>query len=220
MKRGFKAGPSPEWLFKYKRPGPEPQAPAPCVSHRDHFEFDGDGPDLGNRVIRMIVEVDLADGSKFACAIRTCTNNNISTTPTVRISIPGWLLPLALPVRDGWNVILDTCLGAVHAYGTDGFPPEDTIELRRHDGVPDSDAEREHATWTEYSRAPLVPAVRYLSEVNYAYRSLARLPVIAERRAHVEEPTYPQNYPMWIIRGGGTSGRVLTLSRQCGWPDN
>ncbi|KAJ7473999.1 hypothetical protein FB451DRAFT_1367044 [Mycena latifolia] len=112
-----------------------------------------------------------------------------------------WLLPLALPGRDGWNVILDTRLGAVRAYETDGFPPEDTIEFRRHGEVPDGDAERERATWTEYRRAPLVPAARYLSEVIYAYRSLARLPVIAaERSAHAEKYTYPQNYPMWIIQ--------------------
>ncbi|KAJ7474002.1 hypothetical protein FB451DRAFT_1398009 [Mycena latifolia] len=95
--------------------------------------------------------------------------------------------------RDGRNIILDTRLGAVCAYGTDGFSPEDTIEFRRYGEVSDSDAERECATWTKYSRAPLVPAVRYLSEVIYAYRSLVRLPMIeAKRSAHAEEPTYPR----------------------------
>ncbi|KAJ7474012.1 hypothetical protein FB451DRAFT_1466466 [Mycena latifolia] len=133
-----------------------------------------------------------------------------------------WLLPLALPGRDGWNDILDTRLGAVRAYETDGFPPEDTIEFRRHGEVPDSDAERERATWTEYRRAPLVPAAGYLSEVIYAYRSLARLPVIeADHSAHAEEKTYPQNYPMWIIRKEQEHQEgLLTLYRECGWPDN
>lgn len=33
-------------------------------------------------------------------------------------------------------------------------------------------------TWTEYRRAPLVPAAHYLSELIYAYRSLSRIPII------------------------------------------
>jgi hypothetical protein len=104
--------------------------------------------------------------------------------------IDPWLLPLALPSRDGYNIMLDTTLGVIRAYSTEGFPPQNTIEWRRHGEVPDD--ERYYGTsWTEYRRAPLVPAARYLSEVIYAYRSLSRLPLI---HADSSDHAYKRNF--------------------------
>ncbi|KAJ6605359.1 hypothetical protein DFH09DRAFT_1353822 [Mycena vulgaris] len=130
-----------------------------------------------------------------------------------------WLLPLALPNRDGWNVMLDTNLGSIRAYNTEGQPPQDTVEWKRHGEVADGELDR--AMWTDYRRAPLVPAVQYLSEVIYAYRSLARLPLIDANRS---DPAcaldYPPNYPDWIVREEQEQqDGLLTLYRECGWPD-
>jgi SPX domain protein involved in polyphosphate accumulation len=109
--------------------------------------------------------------------------------------IDPWLLPLMLPNRDGWHVMLDTNLGVVRAYSTERTPPQNTVEWRRHGKV--TDAERDQATWTEYRRAPLVPAVHYFSEFIYAYRSLSRLPVILPERNDPKETRYPI-YPAWL----------------------
>ncbi|KAJ6569530.1 hypothetical protein B0H19DRAFT_697702 [Mycena capillaripes] len=127
--------------------------------------------------------------------------------------IDPWLLPLMLPNRDGWHVMLDTNLGVVRAYCTERFPPQDTVEWRRHGEV--SDAGRDQATWTEYRRAPLVPAVRYFSDLIYAYTSLSRLPIMSPDRNDPKEDRYrwltEQEREMWST--------LLTLYRECGWPN-
>ncbi|KAJ6588448.1 hypothetical protein B0H19DRAFT_1226267 [Mycena capillaripes] len=119
--------------------------------------------------------------------------------------IDAWLLPLTLPSRDGWNVMLDTRLGAIRAYSTYNSPSQNTVEWKRH-AVPNEEWDR--AVWTEYRRAPLVPAARYFSELIYAYRSLSRLPVI---RANLNDP-YKQPPPSHSWRsnqvGPGTAGNV------------
>lgn len=100
-----------------------------------------------------------------------------------------WLMPLMLPNREGWNVMLDTNLGVIRACSTERSPLHDTVEWRRHGEVT-------NAEWTEYRRAPLVPAARYLSEIIYAYRSLSRLPVINPDRNDPKEKQYP-THPSW-----------------------
>ncbi|KAJ7498085.1 hypothetical protein B0H11DRAFT_832319 [Mycena galericulata] len=127
-----------------------------------------------------------------------------------------WLLPLMLPNRDGWNVMLDTKLGVVRAY-CDG-PPEDTIEWRRHGHSP---AVTDEARWTEYRRAPLVRAAQYFSELLYTYRSLSRLPVIDPDRNDPREDLqlYP-SYPAWLsTQEKEEQETLLALYRECGWPD-
>ncbi|KAJ7691332.1 hypothetical protein B0H17DRAFT_1133853 [Mycena rosella] len=130
-----------------------------------------------------------------------------------------WVMPLALPGRDGWNIMLDTRLGVVRAYGIEWSPPEDTVEWRRHGEVAGDEWDR--MIWTEHRRAPLVPAAQYFPEIIDAYRSLARLPLI---EAHLSDPmhkrVYPSDYPGWIV----TQERelldgLLALYRECGWPD-
>ncbi|KAJ7924406.1 hypothetical protein B0H13DRAFT_1978302 [Mycena leptocephala] len=131
--------------------------------------------------------------------------------------IDPWLLPLMLPNRDGWHVMLDTNLGVVRAYSTERTPPQNTVEWRRHGKV--SDAEFDQATWTEYRRAPLVPAAHYFSELIYAYRSLSRLPVILPERNDPKETRYPI-YPAWLAnQEREEQNTLLALYRECGWPD-
>ncbi|KAJ6531979.1 hypothetical protein B0H19DRAFT_463579 [Mycena capillaripes] len=89
--------------------------------------------------------------------------------------IDAWVLPLTLPSCDGWHVMLDTRLGIIRAYSTFSSMPENTVEWKRH---ADPNEEWDRVAWTEYRRAPLVPAACYFSELIYAYRSLSRLPVI------------------------------------------
>ncbi|KAJ7474030.1 hypothetical protein FB451DRAFT_283755 [Mycena latifolia] len=132
-----------------------------------------------------------------------------------------WLLPLALPNRDGWNIMFDTRLGVVRANCTERSPPKDTVEWRRHGEIPDGDWDR--ATWTEYRRTPLVPAPRYLSEVIYAYRSLARLPLINADRSDPRQKLedYHPSYPKWLLNQEREEKEgLLALYRECGWPDN
>ncbi|KAJ7771960.1 hypothetical protein DFH07DRAFT_997690 [Mycena maculata] len=125
-----------------------------------------------------------------------------------------WLLPLMLPERDGWNVLLDTNLGAIRAYSTERSPPRNTVEWRRHGDVPDAEE-----AWTEYRRAPLVPAARYFSELVDAYRSLSRLPVITVDHNDPKEEPRP-SYPAWLAKQiKEEQETVLTLYRECGWPD-
>ncbi|KAJ7691335.1 hypothetical protein B0H17DRAFT_1063515 [Mycena rosella] len=130
-----------------------------------------------------------------------------------------WVMPLVLPGRDGWIIMLDTRLGVVRAYGMDCPPPEDTVEWRRHGEVAGDEWDR--MIWTEYRRAPLVPVAQYFPEIIDAYRSLARLPLI---EAHLRDPmhkrVYSSYYPGWIV----TQERelldgLLGLYRECGWPD-
>ncbi|KAJ7789472.1 hypothetical protein B0H14DRAFT_242716 [Mycena olivaceomarginata] len=125
-----------------------------------------------------------------------------------------------LPRRDGWNVMLDTQLGVVHAYSTGGWLREDSVEWRRHGDVPDSQFERNEASKTEYRRAPLVRAAHYFSELIYAYRSLKRLPIIDAHRSEPYREGHPPSYSQWALNlEREEQETLLTLYRECGWPD-
>jgi hypothetical protein len=113
--------------------------------------------------------------------------------------IDPWLLPLALPYRYGYTIMLDTTLGVIRAYSAENFPPRNTIEWRRHGEVPDDELELDRASWTEYRRAPLVPAARYLSEVIYAYRSLSRLPLIHADYSDHAHKRYVHPGTEWLV---------------------
>ncbi|KAJ6498015.1 hypothetical protein C8R47DRAFT_1112550 [Mycena vitilis] len=123
--------------------------------------------------------------------------------------IDPWLLPFMLPNRDGSHVILDTSLGVVRAYCTESSPPWDTVESRRYGW--DLDAE------VDYRRTPLVPALRYFSEIIYAYTSLSRLPITNPEQNDPKEKRYPTR---WLAdQGRETRETLVTLYRECGWPD-
>ncbi|KAJ7356657.1 hypothetical protein DFH08DRAFT_849648, partial [Mycena albidolilacea] len=134
--------------------------------------------------------------------------------------IDPWLLPFMLSDRDGWNIMLDTQLGVVRAYSTWARMQEDTVEWRRHGHVPDSEFERDEATKTEYRRAPLVPAAHYFSELIYAYRSLKELPVISADRSEPHRERHALSYSEWALNlEREEQETLLTLYRECGWPD-
>ncbi|KAJ7605503.1 hypothetical protein DFH06DRAFT_1487179 [Mycena polygramma] len=118
--------------------------------------------------------------------------------------IDSWLLPIMLPNRDGWNVMLDTRLGVVRACCTDFDPSFNTTEWRWY--VEDKLGR------TDYRRAPLVPAARYFSELIYAYRSLSRLPAIHPDNNDPKERPYTR-------QGRDEQEALLSLYRECGWPD-
>ncbi|KAJ7789471.1 hypothetical protein B0H14DRAFT_242757 [Mycena olivaceomarginata] len=133
--------------------------------------------------------------------------------------IDPWLLPVMLPRRDGWNVMLDTQLGVVRAYSAGGWLREDIVEWRRHD-VLDSQFERDEASNTEYRRAPLVRAAHYFSELIYAYRSLKRLPVIDADLSEPYREGHSPSYSKWGLNlKREEQETLLTLYRECGWPD-
>ncbi|KAJ7768269.1 hypothetical protein B0H16DRAFT_1519204 [Mycena metata] len=126
-----------------------------------------------------------------------------------------WLVPWMLPGRDGSHVILDTTLGAVRAYSVDGFiMPEDTVEWQRHGKV-----HWEEAALTEYRRAPFVPAARYFTELIYAYRSLSRLPLIDPDCSDPSQELYADQIGWLANMGREEHETLLTLYRECGWPD-
>ncbi|KAJ7652032.1 hypothetical protein DFH06DRAFT_1206612 [Mycena polygramma] len=125
--------------------------------------------------------------------------------------IDPWLLPLMLPNRDGSHVMLDTRLGVVRAYCTESSPPWNTVESRRYG--------EESDPAMDYRRTPLVPALRYFSEIIYAYTSLSRLPITNPDHNDPNETRYPTN-PSWLSnQGRETRETLLTLYRECGWPD-
>ncbi|KAJ6627018.1 hypothetical protein B0H10DRAFT_1941602 [Mycena sp. CBHHK59/15] len=128
-----------------------------------------------------------------------------------------WLLPLTLPNRDGWNVILDTNIGVIRAYCTERSPSHQSIEWRRH-GEVNTEAE-EAAQWTEYRRAPLVPAARYLTEVIDAYRSLERLPIIDPDKSDRKKETHP-GYRFVTNETREEWAALMGLYQECGWPDH
>ncbi|KAF7346221.1 hypothetical protein MSAN_01849000 [Mycena sanguinolenta] len=128
-----------------------------------------------------------------------------------------WLLPLMLPGRDGSHVILDTRLGVIRAYDTERGPQRGTVEWQRHGKV--LDAERDEVMWTEYRRATLVPAARYLSEIIYAYRSLSRLPIIDPVRNDPTEERQPSYYVWLAEKEREEQETLLSLYRECGWPE-
>ncbi|KAF7366537.1 SWIM-type domain-containing protein [Mycena sanguinolenta] len=129
--------------------------------------------------------------------------------------IDPWLLPMVLPKRYGWHVMLDTNLGVVRAYGD--WVPSDTVEWRRYSDGAEDDDNWEETQKTEYRRAPLVPAVRYYSEFIYAYSSLSRLPVISASNSDPnEEPYQPSTYYSEVKE---EQQALLALYRECGWPD-
>ncbi|KAJ7037918.1 hypothetical protein C8F04DRAFT_1232242 [Mycena alexandri] len=131
-----------------------------------------------------------------------------------------WLLPIVLPGRDGWHVMLDTELGSVRAYSTESSPPRDTVEWRRHGEVGTGREDEERASWTEYRRATLVPAAHYFEEVIYAYRSLSRLPIIGADNNNPRQPLYKSSRHAWLVaREREEHETLLTLYRECGWPD-
>ncbi|KAJ7498134.1 hypothetical protein B0H11DRAFT_833178 [Mycena galericulata] len=128
-----------------------------------------------------------------------------------------WLLPFMLPERDGWHVMLDTRLGVVRAYNCERSPRDDTVESRRH-GF-DLDTADTESEWTEYRRAPLVPAAHYFSELIYAYRSLSRLPVMDADRNDPRETRY-RTSPAWRVNQEKEEMQtLLALYSECGWPN-
>ncbi|KAJ6511366.1 hypothetical protein C8R47DRAFT_1314354 [Mycena vitilis] len=127
--------------------------------------------------------------------------------------IDPWLLPVMLPNRDGWNIMFDTRLGVVRAYSTSTSLPSNTVEWRRHGEV--SDENFDTAVWTEYRRAPLVPAARYFSELIFAYRSLSRLPVIM---GDYNDPAAKRRSDGWT-QEREQQETLPSLYRECGWPD-
>ncbi|KAJ7166505.1 hypothetical protein C8R43DRAFT_986236 [Mycena crocata] len=133
--------------------------------------------------------------------------------------LDAWMLPLTLPYRDGRHIMLDTRLGVVRAYSAEGFIPEDTPEFLRHGEVVDTDEGRIHAQFTEYRRAPLVPAAIYFSEVIYAYHSLLRLPVVDSYLSDPNEPEYQSQQPEQRRQERKEKMLLLNLYRECGWPD-
>ncbi|KAJ7356692.1 hypothetical protein DFH08DRAFT_849739 [Mycena albidolilacea] len=132
--------------------------------------------------------------------------------------IDPWLLPVVLPGRDGWNIMLDTQLGVVRAYSTRGWLREDSVEWRRHGDVLDS--QFDEAGKTQYRRAPLVRAAHYFSELIYAYRSLKRLPIIDADRSEPYREGHSPSYSKWALNlEREEQETLLTLYRECGWPD-
>ncbi|KAJ6588445.1 hypothetical protein B0H19DRAFT_1248105 [Mycena capillaripes] len=129
--------------------------------------------------------------------------------PYYESDIDPWLLPIMLAGREGWNIMLDTRLGAIRAYCTYMNPPSDTVEWKRH-AVPNE--KWEEAVSKEYRRAPLVPAARYFLELIYAYRSLSRLPVI---NADLNDPKQEAR----SNEGREKQQTLLALYLECGWPD-
>ncbi|KAF8208300.1 hypothetical protein K438DRAFT_1755000 [Mycena galopus ATCC 62051] len=124
-----------------------------------------------------------------------------------------WMLPILLAGRYGRHVMLDTNLGVIRAYGD--YVSEETVEWRRHGEVLDTDEGREQASWTEYRRAPLVPAARYFSELIHAYHSLSRLPVI---EAEYSDPLEDLSRDYCPEETQEKQQALLTLYRECGWP--
>ncbi|KAJ7081689.1 hypothetical protein C8R43DRAFT_1052591 [Mycena crocata] len=131
--------------------------------------------------------------------------------------LDAWMLPLTLPNRDGWHIMLDTRLGVVRAYCADAFIPDfETAEFRRQGVVADFDEWEMCGRWTEYRRAPLVPAAVYFSEIIDAYRSLKRLPMV---EPYLSDPNEPHPAPEERRRGREEKMTLLNLYRECGWPD-
>ncbi|KAJ7717532.1 hypothetical protein DFH07DRAFT_1068201 [Mycena maculata] len=130
-----------------------------------------------------------------------------------------WLLPLMLPRTDGWHVLLDTKLGVVRAYNTEGSQLlRNTVEWRRHGVIPAAEAHT--LQWTEYRRAPLVPSARYFTELIDTYRSLDRLPIIDADRNDPKEKLYPSRSARHVNRRKEEQKMLLALYRECGWPNN
>ncbi|KAF8211600.1 hypothetical protein K438DRAFT_1928916 [Mycena galopus ATCC 62051] len=129
--------------------------------------------------------------------------------------IDPWLLPLVLPNRDGWHVMLDTRMGSIRAYCTQGLL-RDTVEWRRYGDSPGEETE-----WTEYRGATLVPAARYFSELIYAYRSLLRVPIMNPDESDPKEDRYRYNNDIWLAsEEREIQQMLLMLYRECGWPDD
>ncbi|KAJ7031532.1 hypothetical protein C8F04DRAFT_1110564 [Mycena alexandri] len=130
-----------------------------------------------------------------------------------------WMLPIVISGREGTHVMLDTVLGTIRAWSTEGSVPEDAVEWRRHGEVGRSQEEQTRAQWTEYRRTPLVPAAHYFSEVIFAYRSLLRLPFVDPDRNDPKEEHHP-SFPVWIITEEREEFEtLLTLFREYGWPN-
>ncbi|KAK7061315.1 SWIM-type domain-containing protein [Favolaschia claudopus] len=129
--------------------------------------------------------------------------------------IDAWLLPLMIPRRDGWNVMLDTKIGVIRAYCTERSPPEDTVEWRRYCKASGNEKDK-----MEYRGAPSVPASRYLSEIIYAYSSLSRLPIMHPYRNDPQEKRYGPSYETWLASEEREEQlALLRLYTDCGWPD-
>ncbi|KAJ7081702.1 hypothetical protein C8R43DRAFT_1052695 [Mycena crocata] len=95
-----------------------------------------------------------------------------------------------------------------------------TAEFRRQGVVADFDEWEMCGRWTEYRRAPLVPAAVYFSEIIDAYRSLKRLPMV---EPYLSDPNEPHPAPEEVSESA-TERReekmtLLNLYRECGWPD-
>ncbi|KAJ7620979.1 hypothetical protein FB45DRAFT_132224 [Roridomyces roridus] len=129
-----------------------------------------------------------------------------------------WLLPLVLPGRDGWHVIIDTKLGVVRSYDYEGLRHRQSVEWRRHGPLVDD--EEQYAS--EASRAPLVRAAHFFSQLIVAYRSLSRLPVIgADHNDPWMKERHGSGSPNWFaIEIKAEQDTLLSLYCECGWPDN
>ncbi|KAF7306383.1 SWIM-type domain-containing protein [Mycena indigotica] len=129
-----------------------------------------------------------------------------------------WLLPLLVPGRYGWLVMLDTELGVVRAFEPHGFYRPDLIEFKRH-GLPPEDPDQDPHPWR---RVPTVPASQYFNTLIEVYRSLERLPIIdpgmndpAETLYKLSHEHLPSSQKEW-----NTQSALLDLYRECGWPDS
>ncbi|KAF7306393.1 Protein kinase domain-containing protein [Mycena indigotica] len=101
---------------------------------------------------------------------------------------PG-LLPLMLPWRHGWLVLLDTRLGLVRAFLPDDAPEKyalDNVQLVRYGPQPDDPS----FTRRLWRRVPGIPATQYFQALIGAYRSLVRLPILHPDRSDPTDTKY------------------------------
>ncbi|KAJ7071578.1 hypothetical protein C8F01DRAFT_441112 [Mycena amicta] len=124
-----------------------------------------------------------------------------------------WLLPLMLPWREGWHLILDTKIGVVRAFACDGFYNPENIEFFRHDDPPE---DPDNLSWR---RVSIVPAAQYFTTLIQAYRSLERLPIINPDRNDPKETRYHRWKDWYAEQDKKQQTTLLQLYKECGWPD-
>ncbi|KAF7306380.1 SWIM-type domain-containing protein [Mycena indigotica] len=133
------------------------------------------------------------------------------------VDLDPWLLPLMLPWRDGWLVLLDTRLGAIRAFAPDSFYRPEMVEFLRHGPRP-TDPDQDPHSWR---RVPTVPVMHYFNTLIRVYRSLERLPIINPDRNDPAETRYiPPHQDSWLSqKEWKLQSTLLDLYRECGWPD-
>nr|GAT53550.1 predicted protein [Mycena chlorophos] len=139
-----------------------------------------------------------------------------------------WILPLTLAGRDGWHLMLDTKIGAVRAFSTDGYGVNpDNVEYVRHPYIAPED---DDVAWTQYKRVPAVPAADYFRQLTSAYRSLERLPLVDadDNDPHTYRPSHrdwhnmppaTRNQLQLYDSQYGRKPTLLALYKEYGWPD-